>query len=189
MLYTCEWCTNKFHNKRPQRFCSLSCSTSYKNKKRYPEPRFEYLRRTAEQHHSDACLVWPFANDSGYGRVGPKGNPFGEQMVTRIAYLLKYGIIPEDKPDICHHCDNPRCYNWRHLFAGTQQDNMEDKQRKCRGLRGTRHQNARLTEPQVLLIRKLRDGGMTCPDIAEQIGIKNYKHVWKIVTGKLWTHI
>jgi len=49
----------------------------------------------------------------------------------RLAYRIANGSIPEGMM-ICHTCDNPPCCNPKHLFAGTNQDNVNDRDRKGR---------------------------------------------------------
>lgn len=74
---------------------------------------------------------------------------------------LEDGPIP-DGIKVLHTCDNPPCVNPKHLFRGTQLDNMRDKIQKGRGVspgatnpvKGSHHGNALLTEEQVKTIRK-----------------------------------
>lgn len=49
----------------------------------------------------------------------------------RIMYQVTNGPIP-DGMNVCHHCDNPPCWNPDHLFAGTDRDNQVDMVRKGR---------------------------------------------------------
>lgn len=74
----------------------------------------------------------------------------------RISYELYKGKIPKGFL-VCHKCDIPACVNPKHLFLGTDQDNANDKCRKNRlaPAVGSKHGNAKLTEQQVLKIRKL----------------------------------
>lgn len=77
---------------------------------------------------TDDCWEWPGGvNNKGYGVT--KRN--GENYAHRAAWVQVNGPIP-DGLDACHHCDNPPCFRPRHLFLGTQADNMQDMARKGR---------------------------------------------------------
>lgn len=60
------------------------------------------------------------------------------QRASRLAFQLWNPCVDISRLEICHHCDNPRCINPRHLFAGTHLHNMRDMSRKGRavGVRG-----------------------------------------------------
>lgn len=49
----------------------------------------------------------------------------------RVAFSLFHGPIPY-RLVICHKCDNPPCFNPKHLFLGTYKDNVADSQNKGR---------------------------------------------------------
>lgn len=74
-----------------------------------------------------------------------------------------------------------------HLFAGTQIENMADMVRKGRQnkLRGEQHGSAKLTEKQVLAIRKDPRIGRV---IAEDYGISQ-PLVSHIKTKRVWKHL
>lgn len=75
------------------------------------------------------CWTWTAAKIKGYGTMNVGGKNCGAH---RIAWELFNGPIP-DGLHACHHCDNPSCVNPSHIFLGTHQDNMADKQAKGRG--------------------------------------------------------
>jgi len=77
---------------------------------------------------TDYCWNWEGAvNTRGYGAFNLKD----ETLAHRIAYQIIYGKIQESL-QVLHKCDNPKCINPDHLFTGTHQDNMKDKELKGR---------------------------------------------------------
>lgn len=84
----------------------------------------------------DECWPWIGATKthSGHGVV-PLKNP-GQLATTttahRVAWALNFGPIP-DGQYVLHSCDNPPCCNPRHLWLGTQKDNLHDMAAKGRG--------------------------------------------------------
>jgi hypothetical protein len=65
---------------------------------------------------------------AGYGRLVINGKYVGAH---RVAYEVSKGRVMEGL-FVCHHCDNPPCCNPAHLYAGTHQDNVDDKVRRGR---------------------------------------------------------
>ena len=69
------------------------------------------------------CLVWTgYITNHGYGQVSIEGRRI---RAHRLAYELAFGEIPEGL-QVNHHCDNPRCVEPAHIYAGTAKDNVED---------------------------------------------------------------
>lgn len=68
-----------------------------------------------------------------YGQFWLKG-----KNVTphRVSYELEYGDFDKTL-HVLHHCDNPICVNPKHLFLGTNEDNIRDKMLKGRWRGGT----------------------------------------------------
>lgn len=108
-----------------------------------------------------------------------------------MAYELTYGPIPEGLC-CCHKCDNTSCVNPSHLFLGTNQDNSSDMVSKDRTFKpkGEKHSQAKLTEEQVIEIRRLYalENHMTQEKIAILFGV-NRATVEYIVNRKRWNHI
>lgn len=66
---------------------------------------------------------------SGYGKIRWKGKT---TLVHRLSAHFYFGLDLTSKLLVMHHCDNPSCFNPKHLFIGTAQDNMDDKVAKGR---------------------------------------------------------
>lgn len=107
--------------------------------------------------HGEPDECWPWL-----GAVDP--NNYGlcflgktRDRAHRVAYALANGPIgrwsAKRSLSICHECDNPICCNPKHLFEGTDADNVADMVAKGRIQRGEKHYAAKLTEAQVIAIR------------------------------------
>lgn len=90
---------------------------------------------------------------------------------------------------VCHHCDNPKCVNPKHLFLGSNSDNMMDCSHKGRlhTARGSRSNLAKITDEQALEIRALA-GKLPQNEVAKKYGVSR-PLVSMIWCGKAWSHL
>ncbi len=98
------------------------------------------------------------ATRNGYGIINAldrRGIRHSHMHVHRAIFEATHGPIRAGM-QICHHCDNRRCANPSHLFAGSAADNVRDKHTKHREARGEGHGMHKLMEEEVRLIRCLR---------------------------------
>lgn len=127
------------------------------------------------------CLLWQGARtETGYGRIGIRYKTFS---VHRVVWTARHGAIPNGKM-ICHKCDTPNCVNHRHLFIGTQADNLRDMRAKGRARlplpkSGEDHHAAVLSDNQVRKIRKIA-GSMSQRAIAKKFKCRQ-STVWRII--------
>lgn len=119
----------------------------------------------------------------GYHPIRIKGK---STYVHRVVYERYNGKIPEGL-GIIHSCDNPHCCNPAHMRVGTQAENIADKVNKNRQSKGVGHGAAKLTEKQVLSIRRERKHS-TLQELAEK-----YKVCISSISGisnrVSWRHI
>jgi len=143
--------------------------------------RLDYY--TDKSAGSDACWPWTGCTDRhGYGLIKWQRKA---RLVTRLTWELANGPIP-DGQHICHRCDNPLCRNVKHLWLGTNSENMADREAKGRTLRGEKNSSAKLTEADVRSIRTKAAG--TKVSIAKRYGISP-QSVYDIVARRTWKHL
>lgn len=131
------------------------------------------------------CLEWTGASDrDGYGRIKIGGRMW---CAHRAAYEVAHGPISSGLV-VRHLCDNPACILPEHLELGTHQENMDDRRVRGRAPYGERHGNAKLTEMQVLEIRKAVAQGATCKEVAARYGCSAI-NVSMICRGKSWAYL
>jgi biotin operon repressor len=149
---------------------------------RVPESLEVRLRRYIVIGDIDECWLWIGRRDrDGYGSLSVDRT---SRHVTRIIWELLFGQIPSGLC-VCHTCDNPPCCNPKHLWLGTNQDNVNDMMAKGRHVVG----NRKLSAEQVLEIRDLvKRNEISNVKIAELYGVSN-QLVGLIARRKIWVHV
>lgn len=107
--------------------------------------------------------------------------------VHRLSWFIHNGPIPKHL-FVCHKCDNRACVNPKHLFLGTADDNVQDAVRKGRMARGETSGTHKLTEKQVLEIRKRVKNGEKQLPLAAEYGVQG-PAIFKIVHRERWRHL
>ncbi len=158
------------------------------------------------------CWVWyKVGRDRPYGvtfHLSGTGYNRIRESAHRASWIIHNGYIP-DGMFVCHICDNPRCVNPKHLFLGTQLDNMRDASKKGRTVgvgkratgdqhgsrtkpesrpRGSRHWKAKLTEKDVVQIRSYLNQGCLPQDIAVFMKVCKAT-ISHIKCGRIWRHV
>lgn len=134
------------------------------------------LKRTIKTENN--CWEWTGSLwSNGYGRLRYDNK---HQRAHRVSYLLHKGLIP-DGLLVCHTCDNPKCINPKHLFLGTNKDNMDDADKKGRYhqkfIPGGIPASTKLTKDDVGIIRQLINKELQAIADTYQVSITTIKQI------------
>lgn len=88
---------------------------------------------------NSGCWLW-------MGTVSSKTRPYGRMIIGsrsdgtrksigahRASFEAFVGQVSTGM-EVCHRCDTPSCVNPDHLFVGTRQENVDDRERKNRNV-------------------------------------------------------
>ena len=152
------------------------------------ENRFCSKVETAGEDECWECVAM-YLDKDGYGQFYLNMKNI---KAHRFSFQLFHKRLIKDKMCIMHSCDNPLCVNPHHLNEGTHLENMTDMHNKGRGVqpKGEKHNSAKLTEKQVLKIRKTYDkkNGITATKLGNEYGVDR-KVIHDIINRKIWKHI
>lgn len=135
----------------------------------------------------ESCWEWQGPVEQGRGRFMYQRKRY---LAPRWAWELHHDAKIPDDMCACHHCDNPLCCNPHHIFVGTWADNNRDRANKGRSTRGSEHPKSRLSEGDVLSIRRRYAAGESW----WRIWKSDYAHVKQssvdaIVHRRNWKHL
>lgn len=104
------------------------------------------------------------------------------KMLHRISYMVFNGKLSSDIV-VRHSCDNPKCVNPKHLIAGTNYDNVQDRVKRKRSAYGSSIHTSTLTKTQVRDIFLNRT--LSNKEMALKHGVYA-SNVSRIRSGKQW---
>jgi hypothetical protein len=138
----------------------------YKRWRRWGDPEMKREPNTVEailekrNVTPEGCWEWTGGrNPNGYGKTTLHNRT---TVVHRLSYEHFVGPIPNGF-HVCHHCDNPPCFNPEHLFVGTPKENDDDMRAKGREYR-------RWSQDDILRMSALSALGFTQTQIGELFG-------------------
>lgn len=150
----------------------------------------ERLMKNIKINPYSGCWEWQGSKRCGYGRtiIGSRKDGSRKSISAhRLSYQIYVGEIPEGY-EICHKCDNPSCINPNHLFAGTRQDNIDDRERKHRNVVkiGEEQPRAKLTKKDVKNARYERAfKGVSFNALASKYGVSKTT-IQNAINGVTW---
>ncbi|WP_407646485.1 HNH endonuclease [Henriciella aquimarina] len=172
------------------------CSSHYARVQRSGSPSPRRPFKTNQKKHlaflgqaldsdTDECIEWPFRlTKQGYARISLFGKPV---FVSRAVCAQAHGAPPSQNWHAAHSCGNPCCINPKHLSWKTAAGNMADKIEHGTHQIGEANPHAKLTEDQVLEMRRLRPSH-SLSQLAAIFDVTPTT-VSGIVRRKSWTHI
>jgi hypothetical protein len=132
----------------------------------------------AKVKKGNGCWEWQGAsNSTGYGTVAWHGRVYTAHRVAAwLSGLVDAPSAPKNKREpkhVLHRCDNRKCCNPEHFFLGSYSDNQKDAYLKNRRQqpKGEKHTNAKLTNKQVLEIRRRYTQGEYQVPLAKEYGV------------------
>ena len=157
------------------------------------EKTIERFWDKVDKRDPEECWKWTGeVGTRGYGRLRKEGATKSRWTASRLSLLIHQPREVTKKDFACHTCDNPICVNPTHLYWGNnstnQKDIVERGNRKMPESVGEKNGFSKLTEGDVIQIKKLIEQGVPNTHIGREFGV-THSNISSIKRGLSWTHI
>jgi hypothetical protein len=149
-------------------------------------PLWKILEFWSRVKRGSGCWIWNGQIMDGYGFLHFDRK---RKYAHRMSWELHHGAIPL-RLVVCHECDNPPCVNPKHMFLGTNQDNVRDRFLKGRSAKGNRN-GSRIHARKLNLIKaseirkRYAEGGVSQKLIGMEFGVSR-STVEDVIKNRLW---
>ena len=129
------------------------------------------------------CWLWTGTKSKdGYGSMKVHTRMY---VAARLSWFLHHGKDPGVQL-VLHSCNNPSCVNPKHLFLGTNQENVQQSHDEGRhNQTGELHPNVRFSEAEVLEIRASK---LSQAELARK-HVVSPSTIGSIQNRRTWRHI
>jgi hypothetical protein len=141
--------------------------------------------QAALEMETDDCIICPFSPSKPYPQV-----IFAKRTYNANRYIceLTHGPAPSSNHHAAHSCGKSRCFNKHHVYWATPAQNIADKQKHGTVIFGERHHKCKLSEFDVMEIRRLLSEDISYSIIAKQFNVSKSLICW-ISKGGGWKRL
>ena len=147
--------------------------------------RYEVSNLGRVRHKSKGNILKPYAR-CGYSSI-QLGSPKCKRNVHQLVCIAWHGLRPEGML-ACHYNDDRTDNRPENLYWGTHKQNMDDGKINQRFVKGIAHINAKLTDVDVIEMRRLRVKGMVYQKLDERFGVTKRTAIL-VCQRKTWKHV
>lgn len=164
----------------------LSCKNPRCINPKHLMNREEFFQSFIKKDNKTECWLWTGLQKGGYGSFAFNRK---EELVHRIMHERHNGVLKKGF-NVCHSCDTPLCVNPKHLWLGSQSDNVHDMISKSRDRKayGENNHASTITEQDARNIKLKYKEGMKMIDIHKLLNI-SYRVIQHVCRGESWKHV
>lgn len=165
------------------------CATHYWRWQHHGDPNHrrttrpvQWIKDHARDEQGD-CLIWPFGCSEGYAEIRFRGkNTYASRVMCEEAHGQ-----PPNGASALHSCGNGHlaCVHPKHLYWGTQSQNMRDRVEHAISKNRRISPNSVLTAEEVTEIRRCYKDGASRKALAERF-LVSVSAIDDIFSGRTW---